>query len=203
MLLIVEDDRRVARALARMIATRLPDVWTAHSAAAARARLRSSSGASVAGVLADFELGDATGLDVIREARALTPELPALILTGHGSDELANACAAERITYVTKPCTVAALEPFLERVALHESFASIAASEVAATAREGRVLALVRDGLTQQEVAEALGVELSTVRKHASNLLIKARRRGVNVASLAELARALGRASSRPPPRPE
>ena len=193
----------MARVLARMVAARVREVRIAHSPAAAYGRLRSASGASIAGVLADFELGDATGLDVIGEARALRPELPALLLTGYGSDELANRCAAARVIYVTKPCTLAALGPFLDRVApLADPGLSRWERELGATARERRVLALVRDGLVQQEVAEVLGIDLSTVRKHASNLLIKARRRGVRASSLAELARALARASPTPPPDP-
>lgn len=202
-LLIVEDDPRMARVLRRMVEPRVCEVWVAHSAAIARTRLGSSTHAAIAGVLADYELGDGTGLDVIRAARARRPELPALVLTGHGSDALANACAAAAITYVTKPCTYAALVPFLERVARHDDVSRQAELELGASPRERRVLALVRDGLAHQEVAEALGIEVSTVRKHSSNLLMKARRHGMAAASLAELAHALAQSSaSRPPDGP-
>lgn len=41
------------------------------------------------------------------------------------------------------------------------------------SAREREVLALIAEGLPNQAIAERLGIELSTVKRHSSNLLGK------------------------------
>jgi len=55
-------------------------------------------------VLLDLMLGDTSGLDVLRQIRRLTEDLPVIVVTAHGSMEsAAEAVRAEAFDYIGKP----------------------------------------------------------------------------------------------------
>jgi EAL domain-containing protein (putative c-di-GMP-specific phosphodiesterase class I) len=79
LVLVVDDDASVLRALGRTLRRRGYDVATASSVAAAREQL---DGLDVDIVLSDIGLGDGSGHDVASAARLRHPDLPVLFFSG-------------------------------------------------------------------------------------------------------------------------
>src|SRR4051794_17145225 len=74
-----------------------------------------STGADAAVV--DYSLPDGNGLDVMRRLRALDPTLPCVILTAHGSIDLAVTAIKEGAEqFFTKPVDLSALLVAVDRV---------------------------------------------------------------------------------------
>lgn len=62
----------------------------------------------------DLKMEDMDGLEVLRIFRKLDPEMPVIMLTGHGSEQAAREGIDEgAFDYLTKPC---ALEDLLEKI---------------------------------------------------------------------------------------
>ncbi len=182
-LLIVDDDPRLARSLARLLRARFDPVHVAGSVEEAHRLLPRVR--EWGAVIVDHHLTDGLGLDLIRDIRREYPRVPAVLLTGELSRALANHCAKQKITYLVKPVHSDVLERLFERTPSVELSSDVAelASRIGASPREATVLQLVaRHRLTQRRVAEVLGVSEHTVKTHVRSLLLKA-----GAGSMAEL----------------
>jgi DNA-binding NtrC family response regulator len=72
-------------------------------------------------LIIDYSLPDGTALDMLPEIRQLDPNLPVIILTGHGSVQLAvQAIKSGAEQFVTKPVELSALKTILAQV-LHQA----------------------------------------------------------------------------------
>ncbi len=99
--LIVDDsptDRRLASAIAaRRVGLRVI------SAAEGREALEMIAGAPVAAVVTDLQMPGMDGLELVREVRRLHPAIPVILMTGHGSEDIAiQALRAGAANYVPK-----------------------------------------------------------------------------------------------------
>jgi two-component system response regulator RegA len=102
--LIVEDDERLRSRLARAFRDRGFD---AREAADYDSALGASRENAPEYLLVDLRMPGRSGLDVIRDVKALAPETTAVVLTGYGS--IATAVEAVRLgaaDYLTKPADV-------------------------------------------------------------------------------------------------
>lgn len=113
-LLIVDDDERFARRLARAMEDRGFAVTTAFSVAegTAAARLPDLGYAVV-----DLRLGDGSGLEVVQALRDLQPKARVVVLTGYGN--IATAVAAVKagaFDYLPKPADADQIEATLRQV---------------------------------------------------------------------------------------
>ncbi len=100
-ILVVDDEAAQRDILGGFLRKQGYEVREAASGPQALALLRAEA---VDLVLTDVRMPDMSGLDLLREARALNPELPVLVLTAYGS--IADAVAAMRdgaLDYLTKP----------------------------------------------------------------------------------------------------
>jgi two-component system response regulator RegA len=100
-LLIVEDDDRLRSRLARALAERGFETREAGDVSTAVAAAREDSPEFV---LVDLRLPGGSGLDVVREVKAIDPGTTVIVLTGYGSS--ATAVEAVRLgaaQYLTKP----------------------------------------------------------------------------------------------------
>ncbi len=98
---VVDDDERFASQLARAFENRGYRVRTAHSYTAA---IEEANRQSVEWAVLDLRLPDHSGLELIRDLRAICPEVQIVMLTGYGSIATAvNAGRLGAINYIAKP----------------------------------------------------------------------------------------------------
>jgi two-component system NtrC family response regulator len=107
LILVVDDEAAQRDILGGFLRKQGFDVQEAASAPDALARLREEP---VDLMLTDVKMPGMSGLDLLREARALNPELPVVVLTAYGN--VTDAVAAMRdgaVDYLTKPVDIDAV----------------------------------------------------------------------------------------------
>ena len=140
-------------------------------------------------VVMDVRLSDGSGIDACREITKQHPDIHIIMLTSFAEDDLIfNAISAGAAGYVLKQvgnddliqavATVARGEALLDpsvtnRVLakLRETTRSEAFTDL--TEQELNVLALVANGKTNKEIAQALHLSEGTIRNYVSNVLGK------------------------------
>jgi len=111
--LVVEDEAYVRDSLVEILRARGFDVSAAASVDEALERL---ARAPVDAVLSDLKMPKQDGLELVRRMQALSPDVPVLILTGHGTVASAVECLRAGATdYILKPVEPDALELSLGR----------------------------------------------------------------------------------------
>jgi two-component system response regulator AtoC len=111
--LVVEDESYVRDSLVAILSSRGFDVLAAASVEEAAAILARSP---LEVVLSDLRMPGADGLDLLRRFQKESPDLPVVILTGHGTVPSAVACLrAGASDYILKPVEPDALEVTIER----------------------------------------------------------------------------------------
>ncbi len=111
--LIVEDDAAHAEALREALEGEGLEVEVAHDADSGLDRLRARP---FQVVLTDLRLGPRDGLELLREARRLDPELSVFLITGHGSLETAVQAMREGAAdYLAKPVNLVELRTRVAR----------------------------------------------------------------------------------------
>jgi DNA-binding NtrC family response regulator len=111
--LVVEDEAYVRDSLLEILSSRGFEVSGASSVAEAEALL---ARAPVDAVLSDLKMPGADGLELVRRLQASAPEVPVVILTGHGTVASAVECLKRGASdYILKPADPGALELALER----------------------------------------------------------------------------------------
>jgi two-component system response regulator HydG len=106
-ILVVEDDQAHAEALQLALEAEGYEVECAEETEAALDRLRVREFDLV---LTDLVLGERDGLELLREARRMLPDLSVFLITGHGSIETAVRAMREGAAdYLTKPVNLAEL----------------------------------------------------------------------------------------------
>ncbi len=112
--LVVEDEADLRFSIRRFLEQRGYSVDEAASVDAASVCLRTQL-PDIA--IVDHRLPDGDGLEVLRSLKLLAPGVPALMLTGHGSIELAVAAVKEGAhQFLTKPVKLDVLALMVERV---------------------------------------------------------------------------------------
>ena len=112
--LVVEDEAYVRDSLVALLRAKGFDAEPAVSVAQALAH---AAKAPVDVVLSDLRMPGADGLELLRRLQASAPEVPVVILTGHGNVASAVECLkAGASDYVLKPADPEALEVTLQRV---------------------------------------------------------------------------------------
>jgi DNA-binding NtrC family response regulator len=113
-LLLVDDEPSVRLPVERFFASRGFEVETAGGMAEALESFRSQVPDVV---LLDYALPDGDGLELLRRLKALDPSVPAILLTAHGSIDLAvQALKDGAENFLTKPVELPALLLMVERL---------------------------------------------------------------------------------------
>jgi DNA-binding NtrC family response regulator len=111
--LVVDDEENIRFAVRGYLERRKLAVLEADSVSSAR-RLASERAPDAAVI--DWRLPDGTGLDLLRELRKLDEHLPVIVLTGHGTIELAVRALRDGAEhFLTKPLDLEALHAIIER----------------------------------------------------------------------------------------
>ncbi len=100
--LLVDDEPPILRSLVRLLTFETYELTTATTAAAALAELAHHE---IAVVLTDFDLGGVDGVELLREARRLSPDTSRILFSGHIDIELLRRAVngGEVYRFVTKP----------------------------------------------------------------------------------------------------
>ncbi len=151
---------------------------------------------AIGAIVLDVRMPGTSGLAVLEALRSEGVDQPVIMLTGHGTVEMCRrAFKAGAAEFLEKPVDE---EELLE--ALHKAVRAhglsrqrlaadreVRARAEALSEREREVLGLVVSGLTNKEIARALGLSPRTVETHRANLSVK-----LQVDSLAQLIRRYG-----------
>ena len=141
-------------------------------------------------VTLDVRLGAGDGLDAIKAIREANPDTRIVMLSSFDSPTyIARAVSAGASDYVLKTASRQAIVEAVTNAARNTpparsgEFRRIASSmanktvpddiDVPLTPRETQVLRLVAMGLSNQEIADSLGISIETVKEHVQNLLRK------------------------------
>lgn len=111
--LIVEDDTNERESLARLLTTEGYQISLAESVDQALSYLDESPDF----IITDLQLGDLSGMDLLRHWKTKLPDTMFLMITGHGSTQTAvDAIKAGAYHYMTKPLDVQALLVMLQNM---------------------------------------------------------------------------------------
>ncbi len=106
-LLLIDDEEGYVTILAKRLAKRNFLVKTAHSGVEAIRILRSESFDLA---VLDLKMEDMDGIEVLKVFKAIAPEMPVIILTGHGSETAAReGMEFGAFDYLVKPCDLSEL----------------------------------------------------------------------------------------------
>lgn len=142
-------------------------------------------------LLADLELPDGSGIDVIRQLRRSAPGTEAMVISVFGDEaHVVAAIEAGATGYLLKDAAadeirdailrlVAGESPISSAIARHllrrfqRDAAPAAAHDSPLTAREREVLQLIAKGLSYGRIADALGMSPHTVTSHIKQIYRK------------------------------
>ncbi len=112
-LLVVDDEPGIQHAFRRALQK---DDWTLRSAGTADAAITEFRRSRPDVVVLDVHLPDATGLETFRHLRDLDARIPVILITGHGTTELAIQAIKEgAFEYLLKPVELPHLRETLDR----------------------------------------------------------------------------------------
>lgn len=190
--LLLVDDHKVVRLGLRALLEAEPDIEVVGEAANAAEAIQRAGQLQPTLVLMDIRLPDQNGIAACRQIRQQWPPIQVLMLTSFADEDLVlEAIGAGAAGYVLKQLDTtdlvsavravgrgdAVLDPAVTqkvlarvRCAEHEA-QSLAFREL--SERELQVLALVAEGKTNAEIADALILSEKTVRNHVSTILSK------------------------------
>jgi two-component system NarL family response regulator len=180
--LLVVDDHPVVLEGLRALFARLPDCEVVGEANSGEAALADYRRLAPDVVVLDLRLPGMDGAAAIAELLELDPQARVVVLTSFGGDaDIRRALAAGARGVVLKGAPADELIEAVQRVRAGETFLGRdAQAELTQgqdlpplTSRELEVLELVASGLRNREVADALGLSISTVKVHVNRILDK------------------------------
>jgi DNA-binding NtrC family response regulator len=112
--LVVDDEESIRFALRDFLEAR---GWEVEEAGSCRAAQEAFRGSRLDAAVIDYSLPDGNALEMLPRLKAVEPGVPLVILTGHGSIDLAVRAIKEGADhFLTKPVELPALDVILERL---------------------------------------------------------------------------------------
>lgn len=137
-------------------------------------------------MVTDYELPDFTGLELIKAARTVLPELKVIVLSMHDDSVVVRELLRAGVNgYILKKDTHRSLTEALNKVVNGKKFLSDEISELlihmadepdekgVLTTREIEILRLVAKEFSSRQIAEILFISERTVETHRKNILKK------------------------------
>ncbi|OGU77852.1 MAG: DNA-binding response regulator [Ignavibacteria bacterium RBG_16_34_14] len=194
----ITDDHSLIREGFKKILSDEKDISIAGDAANAKDAMNFVLNNSLDILILDLNLPDKNGLDLLKELKALKPDLKILILSMHPEDRFAmRVLRAGASGYVTKESAGEELVKAIRKVYnggkyVSESLAEILALEIQGggerpiheilSDREFQVLQMIASGKTLAEISDNLSLAVTTVSTYRARILEK-----LNLHSNAEL----------------
>ncbi|TAL30213.1 response regulator transcription factor [Phenylobacterium sp.] len=177
--LVVDDHAVVREGLSAVLRGLAPEATVLEAADCASALSLAAGHADLSLVLMDLTMPDAAGLSAVASFVAAHPATPLMVVSSsEAPSDVRAALALGALGYVAKSANASTLAaairlvlsgevyvpPFMAQAAAEAHTAPGAAD--ALTARQQAVLALIRDGVSNKEIAYRLGVTEGTVKAH-------------------------------------
>jgi len=187
---VVDDEPAVRDSLNALLGTY---GFAVESFASGRALLERVETRPAGCVVADVRMPEISGIDLQRELQRRQIPLPVVIITGHGDVPMAvEALKAGAIDFIEKPIDdgrlVRSIRAALDRDRTAreqgEETGRIAQRIAALTQREAQVMDLIVVGMSNNAIAEKLGISARTVEHYRANIMQK-----TQASSLAQLVR--------------
>jgi len=148
-------------------------------------------------VLLDLTMPGANGLEALREIHEIAPKTQILILTMHFSEDVARAAfqagaqgyvlksdadvdlvsavrnAQENKPFFTKRLASFMIDSFVQHASEVESSELYPIAGVALTAREIEIVRLLASGMSNKQVAPAIGLSIRTIESHRNHIMRK------------------------------
>ncbi|MBI5870793.1 MAG: response regulator transcription factor [Actinobacteria bacterium] len=192
MKILIVDDHEVVRTGLRTLLERQEDLEIVGEAATAAEAVDMALSIEPDVVLMDVRLPDESGIEACRKIRSGNPGIRVLMLTSYSSDEaIFSAIMAGASGYLLKQIDAEQLKQAIVATGKGESILDSATSKSiiervrsisrgddsrgidTLTEKEKMVLALIAEGLTNQEIADSIYLSENTVRNYVSSLLGK------------------------------
>ena len=158
---IVDDEADVRLPLRRFLLGKGYAVLEADSVASVRALLGQES---VDAAVVDFSLPDGDGLDVLRSVKAQDASVPVVLLTGHGSIDLAVKAIKEGAEqFFTKPVELPALLVVVERALENRRMRQVSLAGKSVQARQAVDPFFGESAVIRKLAADAARIVASTV----------------------------------------
>jgi len=117
--LIVDDEINTLKVLSAALKNSNTHVQTAQSGEEALNLVKKKKYSLV---ISDFKMGGMSGEALLEKTKAFSPDLPFILLTAHGTIELAvNAMRKGAYTYLTKPVNISLLEAIVNDILVNGS----------------------------------------------------------------------------------
>jgi DNA-binding NarL/FixJ family response regulator len=193
---LIADDQQLVREGLRVLLDLIPDICVVGEAANGVEALERTRSLRPDVVLMDVQMPKLDGVAATRQVRETCPKVKVIILTTFDDDEyvfeglragaagyLLKDVPSEQLAQAIRAaaCGEAFIQPSVTRKVVAE-FARMAEREHVRreqplaeplSPREIEVLALLAEGLSNQEIAERLTIAPGTVKNHVSNILSK------------------------------
>ena len=185
---IVDDHPIVREGIGALIDTQ-PDMAVCGEAANASDAMRALTSEDVSIAVVDISLRGADGLELIRNIKAVKPQLPVVVLSAHDESLYAErAVRAGAMGYVMKSHEQSRLIDAIRHALRGQAYVNAdvmtklalgrpggdsnqgGTPEELLTDRELEVLRLTGQGMTTQETADALAMSPKTVQRHKDNV---------------------------------
>jgi DNA-binding NarL/FixJ family response regulator len=193
---LLADDQRVVREGLSTLLGLLDDIDVVGAAADGEQVVQLAAELRPDVVLMDLRMPRCDGAEATRRLRAQDPDIRVLVLTTYADDRsvlealragargyLTKDAGAEEIQLALRQVTrgQAAIDPAVQHHLLNVIVNSTPSGETAGaarlpdglTAREGEVLSLMAKGLSNQQIAEQLFVNQTTIKTHINHLFAK------------------------------
>jgi DNA-binding NtrC family response regulator len=114
---VVDDEPEMCETCRKILARQGHQIWLANNGEAGLQRLREHS---IDLAILDLRLPDMDGLEVLRQAKKINPEIIAIMITAHGTvDTAIDAVREGAFDYLLKPFSMAQLEVTAQRSLNH------------------------------------------------------------------------------------
>jgi two-component system, NarL family, response regulator DevR len=192
--LLLVDDHEVFLMGLHTLFSRVPSIQVVGKAGTAATALAEALRLTPDVVLMDLRLPDGTGVEVCREIRSACPDMKVLFLTSYQDDEAllaatfagASGYLLKQIDHVALTVAVetvakgqAVVDPHMTAAVLDRMRTLSTSSEknipAALSPQQKRVLALLAEGKTNKEIAQALGLTDKTVANYVRHIFQKIR----------------------------
>lgn len=189
---LIVDDHEVVRMGLRSLLNREASVEVVGEAGSVAEAIAMASRFTPDVVVMDIRLPDGSGVEACREIRARIPKVQVIMLTSYADDEAVLASImAGAAGYFLKQTRGKELTRAIETVAAGQSLLDPAVTQTvlermkrlasghpsdeitALSPQEKKVVALVAEGKTNKEIANALNLSDKTVKNYLSNIFSK------------------------------